>query len=152
MTSSSSSSKPTQGYIIPSFRMDNNEDYVPVRFNYVSCRRDKLIADMGDLEFTAVKFCTSRYDKHSKTLTAPIGETWTAKCALEKAEEWLSQPMTEEHYESIKDDTFHSMDWAEAQQCMRLRGEGMGDRVFLEHFAMGKGPRGRPTLVIRCGS
>lgn len=89
-------------------------------------------------------FDISRYGRHTKSLTVD-------KCsdfeAVEIVEDYMSQPMTLEYYESIKDDLFFGFQFDE----FKVRGDALGDCKFLEKIKSSECEGGRKIVLI-CGS
>ena len=76
-------------------------------------------------------FDISRYGKyqHSINFDSPV----TEKIAIKAVEKYLSKPLTEEYYNTIKDDMFHSMLlYDEAKENYKCRGKCLTDCKFLE--------------------
>lgn len=103
-----------------------------VGFRYVNClgrEYDDTVARVGSLSFEV-----SRYGKFCIThvFTTPV----TEKRAVEAAEMYLSQPLTEDYYARIQHDTFHRLPWAEAKDAFACRGAVLTDARFLEVMRM----------------
>jgi hypothetical protein len=98
------------------------------QFRYINC--------IGEYENTrhyirAVTFDISRYGKYEHTLKFlfPL----TIKGAIEKAEEYLSQPLTKEYYQKIQDDLFHNeYDYETSIKWYNNRGDCLTDAIYLE--------------------
>jgi len=80
-----------------------------------------------------ITFSVSRYRKYLKTLH--FNDLVTINQAVRAAERYLSQPVTEKHFERVKDDLFHSnYTWEQAQKEYKTRGDLLTDAVWLEGF------------------
>ena len=93
---------------------------------------------VGRTAYTAnkVRFHTSRYGKHSITLSFP--EPKTQAQLISAAEDYLSKPLTEDYYNTVKDDIFGlaGEPWNEARKSYHCRGDILGDATFLESVAL----------------
>ena len=101
---------------------------VPGRFvytNILDCEYDDAKHDIQ-----SVLFNTSRYGKHHHVIT--FDELVTEKVAIEAVEAYLSEPLTEEYYNKIKEDTFHQIPWEEAKKEFRCRGATLTNSRFIE--------------------
>jgi len=112
-------------------------------FRYVYCLNTETLNDRTE-QVESVQFNISRYHKYKKVLEfkTPL----TIKSAIEKVEEYLSQPLIREYYQVIKDDTFHNYEWGKAQKNFACRGDCLTDSVFLEAVSWGSHTMGRFTL------
>ena len=100
-----------------------------------------------DAKYLAVSFNTSRYGKYSAGLAwkTPVSED----VAIRRAEEYLSTPIDEAYYNKIKDDLFHNpVEWKEAKQNYKCRGDCLTDAKFLEIAEV----KGTTQLNLLCGS
>ncbi len=103
-----------------------------VGFRYVNClgrEYDDTAARVGSLSFEV-----SRYGKFC--ITHAFDNPVTEKRAVEAAEAYLSQPLTEDYYARIRHDTFHQMPWEEAKDAFACRGACLTDARFLEVMRM----------------
>ena len=73
----------------------------------------------------------------------------TEKAAILAAEAWLSEPLTQEHYEEIKHDSFHQYEWEDAREVFGCRGECLTDLCYLD---IAERKHGHGTLRLWCGS
>jgi len=94
---------------------------------------------------THIKFDISRYGKHTHTLV--FDKAMTINQAIKKAEEYLSEPLTEEYYNNIKDDLFNCEGWEEDKKYFKCRGNCLTDAKFLENVTWHDG-----VPIIECGS
>lgn len=92
-----------------------------------------------------VVFDISRYGRHVHTLrTSP---RMTVKEAIKHVEDYLNVPMTDEYFESIKDDLFPGT----TLESLKVRGHALGDCRFLETIETVKVEGGK-RLILGCGS
>jgi hypothetical protein len=93
--------------------------------------------DDQELTVTSVTFYISRYATYDHTIAfdAPVTEA----VAIEAVEAYLSEPITEEFYQQIKDDLFHQYEWKEAQKYFECRGDCLTDCRFLERTTVNMG-------------
>ena len=117
-------------------------------FAYINCL-DREYADTK-AKIERVVFDYSRFGSHKHTIHFTkdgVAQPVTEKAAITAAEAWLSEPLTEEHYEKIKHDLFHGYEWEDAKEVFGCRGECLTDSCYLEiaHFERG-------TLTLECGS
>ena len=85
-----------------------------------------------------VEFDISRYGQFTKSLTfdSPVSE----KTAIEAVETYLSEPLTEDYFEMIKDDMFHNnLSWEQAKEDYKCRGDCLTDARFLEEVSIKNG-------------
>lgn len=80
----------------------------------------------------SVTFAISRYDKYEMTIRFDYQNPKTEKETIEYVEAFLSQPLTEEWFNMVRDDTFHQYSWEEAKEYFKCRGDVLGDAKFLE--------------------
>jgi hypothetical protein len=113
------------------------------RFRYVNCLGRGYMSEPRDVK--AVAFGVSRYGREHQTIHFPSGVS--EREAIEAAEGYLSQPLTEDFYERVRTDTFHGHGWAVAQKHFACRGATLTDAVFLEVARLERG-----TLVLLTGS
>lgn len=104
--------------------------------------------DFGyDGKVLSVKFNISRYGKYTKTLT--FSRQISINNAIEKAEEYLSQPVTEEYYNEIRDDLFDNETWEQVKDKNYIRGDLLSDAIFLESASIS---RKGGCVTLSCGS
>jgi hypothetical protein len=106
----------------------------------------KLCVDLDDVNknINKITFNISRYRKYKHTIV--FNEFVTQKYAVEKVEEWLSEKVTIEYYNKIKDDLFNSLSEYE-NILMKNRGDLLTDCIFLEELKYLS-----THLFIDCGS
>jgi hypothetical protein len=81
----------------------------------------------------SVKFNASRYGRFAHTLW--FDKQVSEILAIQKAEEYLSKPLTKEYYNIVKDDLFHdAMEWNEAKHYYQCRGSLLSDAIYLERI------------------
>ncbi len=97
-------------------------------FCYTNCLRRAY--DTQQRHIRAVEFDISRYGKHSRRID--FEQHVSEADAIHAVEAFLSEPLTQEYYESIKSDTFHRASWEEAQRCFTCRGDALTDARFIE--------------------
>lgn len=116
-------------------------DQDPKGFKYINCLDREYKTRPKNV--TSVEFDISRYGKFNHVLefTFPLSE----KEAVEKVEEYLSHPLTEEYYNGIVDDLFHQAPWEEAVEYFPCRGDCLTDCKFLENTSV---VNGRMTFFI----
>lgn len=104
-------------------------------FKYINCL-DREYLDQPQ-NINSVTFDISRYGQYFHTLefSSPVSE----KIAIEKVEEYLSAPLTEDYYNNIADDLFHGLPWEEAKEEFTCRGECLTDCKFLERTYIDNG-------------
>jgi len=96
----------------------------------------------------SVKFDISRYGKYKHTLVFPT--QISVEDAIEKAEEYLSEPITEEYYNTVRDDLFcHEFTWEDVKNKNYCRGDLLSDAIFLESVNVS---RRSGCVTLRCGS
>ena len=114
------------------------------RFRYNNCLSSVLARPVMNIH--RVTFDISRYGK--KTHTIHFKEPVAQHEAIRDAEEFLSQPLTEEYYNTIKNDLFDkAMPWEHAKGQYEHRGACLTDARFLEFVELING-----TLTLFCGS
>jgi hypothetical protein len=99
-------------------------------FTYVNSL-ERPYSSAIDHKIKSVTFDISRYGEHSEAIrfNHPVSE----KVAIECVEQYLSRPLTQEVFETIKDDIFHDdMSWEEAQAHYECIGDCLMDAKFLE--------------------
>eukprot|EP01092_Planopodium_desertum_P009910 TRINITY_DN4332_c0_g1_i1.p1 TRINITY_DN4332_c0_g1~~TRINITY_DN4332_c0_g1_i1.p1 ORF type:complete len:127 (-),score=1.35 TRINITY_DN4332_c0_g1_i1:66-446(-) len=79
---------------------------------------------------SSVTFRISRYDEFHQTINFP--NLVCERDAIAAAEEYLSEPLTEDYYEIIRDDTYMGGSWNEAKENFETRGDCLGDAIFIE--------------------
>lgn len=95
----------------------------------------------------SITFDISRYCKHKHTISfdSPV----TQEHAIRAAEDYLSQPLTCEYFDQIKDDLFDDFtSYVEAKEYFSCRGDCLTDAKFLERATLY--PDG--SLHLWCGS
>ncbi len=97
----------------------------------------------------AVSFDISRYSEHSHTIQfdAPV----TEQAAIAAAEEYLSQQLTEDYFEQVRNDLFGEDNWKQTREVLRnrlIRGALLRDAKFLESAKLDADG----TLTLRTGS
>ena len=112
-------------------------------FSYINCLDREYEDNKAKIE--RIIFDYSRYGSFQHTIyfTEPV----TEKAAITAAEAWLSEPLTQEHYEKIKHDSLHEYGWEDAKEVFGCRGECLTDLCYLE-IAQFKGGK----LRLLCGS
>ena len=92
----------------------------------------------------AISFNTSRYGKHRETLY--FQDQVTRSRAIKEAEHYLSEPLTKEYFDNVKDDLeIKNLTWEEAQEMFNCRGDVLGDSkiievleyIYKEHLSVG---------------
>lgn len=83
---------------------------------------------------TSVTFPISRYGKVTREMKFAENEKQTEDQAIKRVEHFLSQPVTREYFDAIKDDLFNRNLRFEdlAKYDFRCRGDLLTDCVFLE--------------------
>ena len=106
----------------------------------------------GKLKFiNSITFDISRFGKHKHTLKFP--EPVPLYLAVEEVEDWLSEQITEEYFNKIKNDT-HFKDFSYEEFMKRRgntspnKGEMIRDCIFLERINIDK----NGNATIWCGS
>ena len=97
-------------------------------FKYINCMSSICL----DENISSVVFDISRGGKYTHTIyfEKALAETH----AIAAAEKFLSQPLTEDYYNAIKDDLLNDdMPWEEAQFEYEHRGACLKDCYFLEN-------------------
>lgn len=97
-------------------------------------------------KITSITFDISRYGKHKHTLqfTEPI----TERAAIGRVQKWLSQSVTKEYFDVVKDDLFgRGMDGFSHEE-FETRGDLLTSLIFLERISTDK----MGHAVIQCGS
>ncbi|MHB1952685.1 MAG: hypothetical protein ACYCOU_02965 [Sulfobacillus sp.] len=84
-----------------------------------------------------VTFGISRYGEYNHTIE--FASPQTEKAAVAAAEDFLSQPLTQELYEQVRSDTALELPWNEAKEEFSCIGDVLGDAVFMELLIV-KGP------------
>jgi hypothetical protein len=109
----------------------------------------KLCIELDDTKKNVDKitFNISRFRKYKHTIE--FNEFVTKKYAVQKAEEWLSEKVTLEHYNLIKDDLFFSLsDYGDLNYILnKNKGQLLTDCIFLEEADIYS-----THLFIDCGS
>jgi len=109
----------------------------------------KLCIELNDTKkiVEQITFNISRYRKYKHTIK--FDEFVTQKFAVQKAEEWLSEKVTIEYYNIIKDDLFGSLkECADLNNILnKKKGQLLSDCIFLEEADMLS-----THLFIDCGS
>ena len=99
------------------------------RFKYINCLHREYSTNCHNIN--SVIFNISIYGKYSHMFEFP--NLVCEKEAIEKVEEYLSEPLTEEYYNIIVDDLFHELPWEKAKMCFIVRGDCLTDCKFLEY-------------------
>ena len=107
----------------------------------------KLCVDLDDINknIDKITFNISRYRKYKHTIV--FNEFVTQKYAVENVEEWLSEKVTIEYYNKIKDDLFNSLGENVENILIKNRGDLLTDCIFLEELTYLS-----THLFIDCGS
>ena len=105
------------------------------QFKYINCLDREYSTNFYDI--TSVQFDISRYGKYTHKITFP--QSVCEKEAIEKVEEYLSEPLTEEYYNNIVNDLFHEAPWEEAKDLFNCRGQCLTDCKFLEDVEIDNG-------------
>jgi hypothetical protein len=110
----------------------------------------KLCIDLDNItkNIDKITFDISRYAKYKKTIH--FDEMVTVKFAVEKAEELLSEKLTIDYYNSIKDDVFfkfNSIDEELEYINNKNKGQLLTDCIWLEESTIYS-----THLIISCGS
>lgn len=92
----------------------------------------------GDFKLSSVKdvnsvtFDISRYGMYTKTLT--FNDFLSEKEAIEQVEEYLSQPLTREWYEKVKDDLYFDTyeNYFEDSTSKPCRGDLLTSLIYLD--------------------
>ena len=102
---------------------DHSGTYVPPPF------------DDTDGSITSVTFCISRYKKITKTINLPNPTTVCQMISI--VENHLSQPLTEEWFDKVKEDSWGSdLKWSEYKDCELNRGFMLTDAKFIESLSV----------------
>lgn len=98
---------------------------------YINSLPDQREFDDTDKCYSFVEFCISRYGAfwHTLTFDNPVSE----KEAIDKIEEYLSQPMDDEYYNRIKRNLFPGM----KREEFSIRRDALGDCIFIETIEVG---------------
>lgn len=117
------------------------------KFVYTKCL-DKNRKTLNTLEArcTDIRFDISRYGQYTHTIgfAIPI----SVRQAIKAVEEYLSEPLTQEYYDKIKDDLFcDGEEWEEAKKYFKCKGDCLTDCKFLEEILFDD-----TIAVICCGS
>jgi len=117
-------------------------------FEYENCLDRKY--DDNDQIIYSVMFDISRYGqyRHIIRFENPVTEQY----AIEKVESYLSEPLTPNHLEKIRDDLFapiqkYSFDELQEKEGYTIQGDCLSDCKFLERCNINNG-----MLVLSCGS
>lgn len=113
--------------------IQGNDDKNVSKFRYVDCY-DHSLDDQVCVR--SVEFNISRHGKYTHVIAFP--KFVTVKVAIKAVEAYLSEPLTRNYYESIKDDTFHEMEWEDAIKYFHCRGHALTDTKFLESTKIDK--------------
>lgn len=91
----------------------------------------------------SVKFNISRHGKYTDEIlfSSPV----TINFAIKVVKEYLSESLTQDYYEKIKDDTFHICEWKEAQTRFKCR----EDLTFVRFERPHVDNNGQLTFCIR---
>ena len=118
------------------------------KFKYIICESviDKIYDD--ETLIKSVTFNVSRYGRFNKKLI--FSNLVTIKEAIEKVEEYLSEKVTPDYYECIKDDLFYTFnDYGRDINyiCSLMRGNLLTDCICLEEIQIY-----RKSLSLWCSS
>jgi hypothetical protein len=109
----------------------------------------KICIELDDTKkiIDEITFNISRYRKYKHTIV--FNEFVTQKYAVQKAEEWLSEKVTIEHYNLVKDDLFFSLsDYGDINYILtKNKGQLLTDCIYLEEANVYS-----TYLFIDCGS
>jgi len=122
------------------FEQEQKQDTIVKKFNYKIC----IHLDDTDKDVKYVTFNISRYGKHKHTIV--LDDFVTQKQAVIKAEEFLSEKITPDYYDKVKDNLFRSFDHL-VDLYSRNRGFLLTESIFLELATIYN-----DTLTIECGS
>ena len=122
------------------FEQEQNQDTVVKKFNYKLC----IPLDDTYKDIKCVIFNITRYDKYKHTIV--LDDFVTQKQAVLKVEEFLSEKITPDYYEKVKDDLFCSFDHV-VDLYSKNRGFLLTESIFLELASLYN-----DTLTIECGS
>ena len=103
--------------------MENKSDLEKFRYE-ICCKLNN-----SKKQVNSVTFSISRYSKYMETLH--FDTFLTVKQAVERVEDYLSEPLTQEYYEKIQDDSFINT-WDEAKKEYKTRGDALSGAIFLE--------------------
>lgn len=94
-----------------------------------------------------ITFNVGRYGETTHTIYFQM--LVSEKDAIEQAEAYLSQPLTEDAYKMLveKDDIFGGYPWDDVKEFYKIRGRCLGDAKFLEKVVH----RGS-SITLQCGS
>jgi hypothetical protein len=122
------------------FEQEQKQDTIVKKFNYKLC----IPLDDTDKDVKYVTFNISRYGKHKHTIV--LDDFVTQKQAVIKAEEFLSEKITPDYYDKVKDNLFRPFDHL-VDLYSRNRGFLLTESIFLELATIYN-----DTLTIECGS
>ena len=98
------------------------------KFCYTNCLKREY--DTGEVKITTVRFQIGR--NGNRTQVIEFGAPVTEKTAIQAAETYLSEPVDEKYYETIREDLFHAVPWVQASLWFKCRGDCLTDARFLE--------------------
>lgn len=116
---------------------------VPGKFVYTNCLGRPYGTTLKNIK--SVTFDTTRFGNFVHTIE--FNPMVNEKQAIEAAENYLSQPLTQQYYEIRREYTFHKSPWEEAKRYFTNRGDSLTDLKFLEVLRLKDG-----NLRIECGS
>jgi hypothetical protein len=112
-------------------------------FQYQMCCRPDGIYE----SVFRVKFNISRYGKHQHVLEFETPVTMAK--AVQEVEKYLSVPLTEEYYNTVKDDLFANLQgWDDVHDSSECRGDLLSSCTYLEAVEIND----EGTMEIFCGS
>jgi hypothetical protein len=116
-------------------------------FKYVNSLDRKYNNMVADIK--SVTFFISRYGQYCHTLN--FEKAVTEKEAIDAVEEYLSHTVTQEHFDSVKDDLFwgsRDEPWTQYHN----RGELLSDCKFLEDITVESKTSEGKEISLWCGS
>ena len=109
---------------LPSSSLEQEDN----KFKYANCLDREYSTELKNIN--QVTFKISRFGKYTHTLK--FNKYVSEKKAIEKVEEYLSEPLTKEYYNRIVKDLFHESPWNKAKEDFMCRGDCLTDSKFLE--------------------
>lgn len=102
-----------------------------------------------DKSINKIVFSISRYGKYKHTIN--FDKFVTEKKAIKSAESYLSEPLTKDYYDKIRDDLFVNVKTEYEEACKDYnyicRGHCLSDAIYLE-----ESKRVENTIFLLCGS